>query len=238
MPSHPNGPAERSVSRRELLGRGGTAAGLAAAGAVPAALALFARAGIAQGVLPAAVVDALNFALRLEYLESELYTRGLAASGLIPSADRPVFTQIAKHEAAHVALLRSVLGAAAIVKPAIDLTARGAFGDVLSNYVTFKLVAQALEDTGVRAYQGQAGALMGSAVLTTALQIHSVEARHASEVRRLRGQKGWIAANRADVAILAPVYAGEDNVERGPADAFDQPLSMPQVLAIVAPFFP
>jgi hypothetical protein len=34
------------------------------------------------------------------------------------------------------------------------------------------------------------------------------------------------------------VYAGEDNVERGPADAFDQPLSMPQVLAIVTPFFP
>jgi hypothetical protein len=29
-------------------------------------------------------------------------------------------------------------------------------------------------------------------LLTAALQIHSVEARHASEVRRLRGQKGWL----------------------------------------------
>jgi hypothetical protein len=34
------------------------------------------------------------------------------------------------------------------------------------------------------------------------------------------------------------VYAGEQNVEHGPSEAFDEPLSMPQVLAIVAPFFP
>ncbi len=230
--------AERSLSRRDLLGHGRFAAGLAAAAAVPAAMAVFARTGLAQSGLSAAVVDALNFALRLEYLESELYTRGLAAGGLIPSADRPVFTQIAKHEAAHVALLKSVLGAAAIAKPAIDLTARGAFGDVLSNYVTFKLVAQALEDIGVRAYKGQVGALMGSTVLTTALQIHSVEARHAAEVRRLRGQKGWITANHTDVSLLAPVYAGEEVVEAGPSEAFDEALSMSQVLAIVAPFFP
>jgi hypothetical protein len=199
---------------------------------------LFARARLTARDLTPAVIDALNFALRLEYLESELYTRGLAAGGLIPSAERPVFTQIAKHETAHIALLRGVLGPAAIARPAMDLTARGTFGDVLSNYVTFKLVAQALEDIGVRAYQGQAGALMGSAVLTTALQIHSVEARHSAEVRRLRGQKGWVTANHADVSVLAPVYAGEQDVEHGPSDAFDEPLSLPQVLAIVAPFFP
>ena len=47
-------------------------------------------------------------------------------------------------------------------------------------------------------------------ILTTALQIHSVEARHASEVRRLRGQKGWITGNQTDVPQLQPVYAGED----------------------------
>jgi rubrerythrin len=215
--AHSPSRAERPISRRGLL---------------------FARAGLTARDLTPAVIDALNFALRLEYLESELYTRGLAASGLIPSADRPVFTQIAKHETAHVALLRGVLGSAAITKPPMDLTARGTFGDVLSNYVTFKLVAQALEDIGVRAYQGQAGALMGSAVLTTALQIQSVEARHSAEVRRLRGQKGWVTANHADVSVLAPVYAGEQNVEHGPSEAFDEPLSMPQVLAIVAPFFP
>jgi rubrerythrin len=51
-------------------------------------------------------------------------------------------------------------------------------------------LAQAFEDTGVRAYKGQAANLMSKPdLLTAALQIHSVEARHASEVRRLRGQK-------------------------------------------------
>src|SRR6476619_2138538 len=153
------------VSRRDMLRRGGSLGGAVAAAAVPAALALLARNAFAQGSLTPSAVDALNSALKLEYLGSDFYTRGLAASGLIPTADRPIFTQIAKHEAAHVTLLKSVLGTAAIAKPAIDPTARGAFGDVLSNYVTFKLVAQALEDIGVRAYKGQVTALMGSSVL-------------------------------------------------------------------------
>jgi hypothetical protein len=72
---------------------------------------------------------------------------------------------------------------------------------VFTNYETFKAVAQAFEDTGVRAYKGQAPALMPyKDVLTAALTIHSVEARHASQVRRLRGNfteqepfyQGWI----------------------------------------------
>jgi hypothetical protein len=48
-------------------------------------------------------------------------------------------------------------------------------------------LAQAFEDTGVRAYKGQAGNVMSNkTVLQAALQIHSVEARHASQVRRMR----------------------------------------------------
>jgi hypothetical protein len=98
-------------------------------------------------------------------------------------------------------------------------------------------LSQGFEDTGVRAYKGQAAALMANdAVLTTALQIHSVEARHASAVRRLRGQKGWITGNQTDIAPLAPVYAGEE-VGQGvtstaSAEAFDEPLTTDQVLAI------
>ena len=38
----------------------------------------------------------------------------------------------------------------------------------------------------------KAGNLKGSAkILTTALQIHSVEANHAAMVRRIRGEKTW-----------------------------------------------
>ncbi len=240
--------AERIVSRRDIFRRGGSMGAAMAAASVPVALALMAKEAFAQGGLPQSVIDTLNFALKLEYLEGDFYTRGLAASGLIPTADRLVFTQINKHETAHIALLKSVLGTAAIAKPAIDLTARGAFGDVLSNYSTFKAVSQALEDTGVRAYKGAAPALLVSpSTLGTALRIHSVEARHAAEVRRLRGQKSWITKNFTDVNAIAPVYAGEnatlhagvttDATNQG-TEAFDEPLTAAQVLAIVTPFFP
>jgi hypothetical protein len=76
---------------------------------------------------------------------------------------------------------------------------------VFTNYETFKAVAQAFEDTGVRAYKGQAPALLPyDAVLQAALTIHSVEARHARGGPRLRGNftdvepfyQGWINTRR------------------------------------------
>ncbi len=77
-------------------------------------------------------------------------------------------------------------------------------------------------------------------ILTTALRIHSVEARHASEVRRLRGQKGRITENMTDVPELAASYAGEEATNGGAAsnartEAFDEPLTMAQVMAIAIP---
>lgn len=86
-------------------------------------------------------------------------------------------------------------------------------------------------------------------MLTAALDIHSVEARHASEVRRLRGLKGWISNAEAN-GLPAAIYAGEDNttqltinvttITTAPAvsvtEAFDEPLSMQDVLAIATPF--
>ena len=82
-------------------------------------------------------------------------------------------------------------------------------------------LAQAFEDTGVRAYKGQAGNVMGSDFLTPALQIHSVEARHASEIRRIRGLDGWITQNERGEAMpeaTQAVYNGEENTEQGGVD--------------------
>jgi hypothetical protein len=61
--------------------------------------------------------------------------------------------------------------------------------EVFFSFTDYQQFLHRFEDTGVRAYKGQAANLMSKPDLLTALQIHSVEARHASEVRRLRGQK-------------------------------------------------
>jgi len=160
------------------------------------------------------LIDALQLALTLEYLEDEYYREGLAKASLIPSSDRAIFNQISKHETAHVAFLKSTLtalGTAPAAKPTFDFTVKGAF-DPMGDYQQFMILAQAFEDTGVRAYKGQAGNVMSNKdVLTAALQIHSVEARHASEVRRLRNQKGWIElGNGGEMpAATNAVYNGE-----------------------------
>lgn len=240
---------DRVVDRRSALGNITLAAGALAVASAPLGLGVFAKRAFAQTTLPQAIRDVLNFALTLEYLEEEFYTMGLAASGLIPTGTRPVFVQIQKHEAAHVDLLVATLGSNAVAKPTFDFTAGGAFADVFTNYTTFLALAQGFEDAGVRAYKGQAGALItDNAILTTALQIHSVEARHASKVRRLRAQKGWITGNTVDVTALAAIYAGEETTTQAGANtatfvstnaatqAFDEPLTMAQVLAIADPF--
>lgn len=235
---------ERVVSRRAALSQSGKMAGALAIASAPVALGLMARSAFAQGTaLPQDIINVLNFALTLEYLEDEFYRTGVNSGG-IPPADLPIFQQISKHESAHVALLQSVLGTSAVAKPTFDFTAGGALPDPFSaaNYSVFQALSQAFEDTGVRAYKGQAPALMANDdILTTALRIHSVEARHASEVRRLRGQKGWITGNQTDLpAPASTVYAGEETgqgvTDLPSSEAFDEPLTMDQVNAIAGLF--
>ena len=238
--------------RRKAIAKGGELAMKVAIASMPFAFSLMPKMAKAS---TQTVNDVLNFALTLEYLEDEFYRMGLAASNLIPGSDLPIFNQISKHETAHVALLRGVLGSNAVAKPTFDFTAGGAFADVFTEYQTFAAIAQGLEDTGVRAYKGQAGELISdSAVLTTALQIHSVEARHASEVRRLRQQKGWVTGADGPAngmpAATNDIYAGENNqthlnidvatVTSVPAagirEAWDEPLDKNAVLAIASLF--
>ena len=232
-----------------------------ALGSIPVALAALTKDVFAQA--PSDVLDVLQFALLLEQLEAEFYDRGVAASGLIDAGDMAIFAQIKTHEDAHVAALQALItgkGATPNPKPTFDFTAHGAvagFNFSAGQYDTFKALAQAFEDTGVRAYKGQAPRVINDkAVLTAALTIHAVEARHASEIRRLRGLKAWITgASRDDLpAFTQGVYDGEDNVMQGTVDvsqlsltssnggtnaateAFDEPLTKAQVTAIVMPF--
>lgn len=210
-------------SRRDSFSKFGKVGATAAMAAVPMGL-LFSQSATAKDASTssflAAAADtptgALQLALTLEYLEDEFYDMALAANGLIPAADRDVIAKISQHEQAHVTLLRNALGANAPAKPTFDFTVGGAF-PTFTDYPTFLALAQAFEDTGVRAYKGQAGNLVSTPdLLTVALQIHSVEARHASQIRRMRGQKGWIVGNdRGGLPQQAQaVYDGEQNTNQ------------------------
>lgn len=87
------------------------------------------------------------------------------------------------------------------------------YADVFTNFDTFTAVSKTFEDLGVAAYKGQAGNLIGNDdILTVALQIHSVEARHAAEVRRIRKELPWDGG------------------------AFDEPKTKDEVLAAAIPF--
>lgn len=239
------------TDRRAALRSAGRIGWGVALSSVPLGLAGVARNAFAQGGLPQQIVEVLNFALTLEYLEAAYYTRGVAASGLIPAEDRAIFETLRDHEQVHVDFLREQLGSQAVAEPEFDFTAGGVFAP-FSDYAQFKLLAQAFEDTGVRAYKGQAPNLAANgAVLQAALTIHSVEARHAARVRLLNGAQGWIPfAQPGAPAAAQPVYAGEDRTEQlgvsvptvsgvsaeAVTESFDEPLTKEQVLAIADPF--
>ena len=85
--------------------------------------------------------------------------------------------------------------------------------------------------------------------LTAALTIHSVEARHAAQVRRLRGLDGWIPTDEPTApAAVKSTYAGEENLDqlgvnvgqfrgdKAGTAAFDEPLTRAQVLDIAGAF--
>lgn len=254
-------------SRRESFGQFGQIGKGLALASIPFGLSALSGKAFAADLTPtpSTPTGALQLALVLEYLENEFYATALDTAGLISTSynggrDRKVFEQIAAHESDHVKFLKSALGSDAPEKPTFDFTGgQGVAGagpfSPFTDYPTFLALAQAFEDTGVRAYKGQAGNLISKPdLLTYALQIHSVEARHASEVRRLRGQKGWIVGNdRGGLPAQAQaVYDGEQatvqagfntatvsNGSLGPAipggagsESFDEPINTATAVTI------
>jgi hypothetical protein len=257
-----------SLARREAeIAQGASVASVTAAGlamaSVPVALAALARDVFAQGGLPANIVTILNFALMHEYMETTLYNYGLSAHfAIVPKQDLPIFQTIQNHENLHQQYLLATLGSQAVREPFFDFSGgsgsyNGPYHAAFYVYDEWKALSQSWEDVGVRMYKGLAPSLIGQQpLLLAALQIHSVEARHACEVRRLRGNfldqvptRGWITGDQTDIPLTSAFYVGEQNTVQGGIDtvslgfnandaseAFDEPMTMKEVQAAMVPF--
>ena len=242
---------ERSAEIANGVSSNRVLVGALALGSVPVAIAALSK--DVYGQTPSDVLGVLQFAYLLENLEAEFYKAvlGVSSSASFNTAFAPVratfnaretatIDQIRIHEEAHVTFLRSAItgagGTAATYTPAnFDFTGgdgsgNGPFLAATTNKAFLLAAAQAFEDTGVRAYKGQAEFLINdNATLTAALQIHSVEARHAAMIRKMRNASGvaikasgTITGRQSGItgvpspgqAVVDSIYAGttpEDN---------------------------
>jgi hypothetical protein len=123
----------------------------------------------------------VNYALTLEYLESQFYAK-VAASGLFKGSTLKILRTFGGEESEHVVALHKV--ASSMGKPAAQPT--GKF-PIKSAAQVAKLAAS-VENLGAAAYLGQAARIQSKEVLAAALSIHTIEARHAATLNLLTKQ--------------------------------------------------
>ncbi len=153
-------------------------------------------------------LDIANFALTLEYLESEFYAQGLNA-GILSGDVLPYVEATLEHENAHVEALIGLIqqfGGTPVAKPQFM------FGDALTSQSAFLNTAATLEITGVGAYLGAAPMIQSPDVLAAAGSIVGVEGEHVVAINYLLG-------------VTPPA-----NMD------FPEALSQDAVLAAIAPF--
>ncbi len=166
-------------------------------------------------------IDILNYALTLEHLEATFYAKGLndfsddefmnadLGCDICDDVRMKIPDQVkvvGEHEAAHVDQLTKVidqLGGEPVEAAEYD------FG--YETPAEFLGVAKALENTGVSAYAGAAPSIKNDKLLSAALSIHSVEARHAASFNALNSVSPY-------------------------PDAFDEAKSMEEVTKIAGQF--
>jgi len=188
------------ISRASFILRGAMAAGAAYGATAVGPYVSSALAASGGGDLAI-----LNFALTLEYLETDFYTVKGKSVGLSGEA-KSLATLVGQQEAEHVAALTKAITAAGgtpVKKPT--------FVFPVTDQASFLKLAYVLENTGVGAYNGAGPSLTNPAYLAAAGSIVQVEARHAAAIGLLTGESVT------------------------PDGAFDKPLSKAQVLAKAGP---
>jgi hypothetical protein len=190
----------RGLTRASFILRGALATGaLYGAGTV----APFVTQALAQG--GGGDAEILNFALTLEYLESDFYNVKGKEVGLSGQA-KSYAALFGEEEQDHVkALIGFVkqLGGKPVAKPTFVFPA--------TDESSFLALASVLENTGVGAYNGAAPSVKSKTVLAAAGSIVQIEARHAAAIDLLIGK--------------SPT----------PNQGFDRPLTKAEVLAKAGP---
>ena len=133
---------------------------------------------VASTSAPTGDLAIVNYALTLEYLESQFYAK-VIASGLFHGKNLSVIKSFGAEETQHVVALKKV--AMSMGAPAQE--PMGKFPIHSATQVT--KLASAVENLGASAYLGQAGSIKSKEILAAALSIHSIEARHAATINLL-----------------------------------------------------
>ena len=186
------------VTRASFILRGALAAGAVYG---TAAVAPF----VSNAMAATTDLDILNFALTLEYLETDFYQVKAKSVGLTGLAAHYA-SNFGKEEAEHVKTLTAAIkssGGTPVKKPT--------FAFPVTNQASFLSLAYTVENLGVGAYNGAGPLLQNKALLGAAGSIVQVEARHA-----------------AAIALLI-------NKSPTPDGGFDAPKTMAQVLAAAKP---
>jgi rubrerythrin len=126
-------------------------------------------------------IGILNYALTLEYLETVFYEE-VVKSGLFKGEELAVLKKFGAEEKQHVEALTGTvkkLGGKPAPMPKTEFP--------LKDAKSVAELAGTVENLGAAAYLGQAGNIESPEVLSAALSIHSVEARHAATLNTLLG---------------------------------------------------
>ncbi len=232
---------DTQVSRRSLFSGGMTKA-VAAAGVVMAASAATQAHAQMSGLDDA---DILNFALNLEYLESEFYLRGVTGQGLDQAAGsslggqvrggrqvnfsnpihRSFLDGVARNELAHVNFLRTALAGGAVQRPTIDFNAGfaavaqaaglGSF-DPFADETSFFTAAYLFEDVGVSAYKGAAPLIRNKKYLEAAAGIEAIEGYHAGCIRTVLYKMGAASQDAAArISKVRDTLSGGEDHDQG-----------------------